>query len=67
MNSYGFIVVAPTYEGNLFPPMSYVLDLLSIKKLGSGKTACAIVTKLWGGLHRGKFRKSYPSVVFATG
>lgn len=50
IDSYGTIVIAPTYEGNLFPPMSYVLDLMSIKKLGSGKTACAAVTKLWGGI-----------------
>ncbi|MGC8934981.1 MAG: FprA family A-type flavoprotein [Thermoproteota archaeon] len=49
MDSYGVIAIAPTYEGNLFPPMSYALDLLSIKKLGSGKVACAAVTKLWGG------------------
>ncbi|MCI4438300.1 FprA family A-type flavoprotein [archaeon] len=49
MDSYGIIAIAPTYEGNLFPPMSYTLDLLSIKKLGSGKTACAAITKLWGG------------------
>lgn len=49
MDSYGVIVAAPTYEGNLFPPMTYVLDLLSIKKLGSGKVACAAITKLWGG------------------
>ncbi|MBO3801998.1 MAG: FprA family A-type flavoprotein [Candidatus Brockarchaeota archaeon] len=50
MDSYGIIIISPTYEGNLFPPMSYVLDLLSIKKLGNGKIVCAVATKLWGGV-----------------
>jgi flavorubredoxin len=49
LDSAGVVFIAPIYEGNLFPPMSNLIGLMKIKKLGEGKIAAAIVTKLWGG------------------
>jgi flavorubredoxin len=49
LDSAGILFVTPTYEANIFPPIANLLELLRIKKLGEGKLAAAIVTKLWGG------------------
>jgi flavorubredoxin len=49
LDSAGILFVTPTYEANIFPPVANLLELLRIKKLGEGKLAAAIVTKLWGG------------------
>lgn len=49
LDSAGTLFLAPTYESNVFPPVSNLLELLRIKKLGEGKLAAALVTKLWGG------------------
>jgi len=49
LDSAGTLFVTPTYEANVFPPISNLLELLRIKKLGEGKLAAALVTKLWGG------------------
>lgn len=48
VDSAGVFFVTPTYETSIFPPMSNLLELLRIKKLGEGKLAAALVTKLWG-------------------
>jgi len=49
LDSAGIVFVTPTYEANIFPAVANLLELLRIKKLGEGKLAAAIVTKLWGG------------------
>ena len=49
MDSAGTLFLTPTYEANVFPSISNLLELLKIKKLGERKLASAIVTKLWGG------------------
>lgn len=49
LDSAGILFVTPTYEANMFPPNANLLELLRIKKLGEGKLAAALVTKLWGG------------------
>jgi len=49
LDSAGILFVTPTYEANIFPPIANLLELLRIKRLGEGKLAAAIVTKLWGG------------------
>jgi len=49
IDSAGVMFVAPTYEANPFPPIASLLNLLKIKRLGEGKTATVLVTKLWGG------------------
>ncbi len=49
LDSAGTLFLTPTYESNVFPPVSNLLELLRIKKLGEGKLAAALVTKLWGG------------------
>jgi len=49
LDSAGVLFLTPTYESNIFPPVSNLLELLRIKRLGEGKLAAAVVTKLWGG------------------
>lgn len=49
VDSAGIIFITPTYEANVFPPMSNIVELMRIKKLGEGKLAAVTVTKLWGG------------------
>lgn len=49
VDSAGVLLITPTYEGNVFPPLSNIVELLRIKKMGSGKHATVTVTKLWGG------------------
>jgi anaerobic nitric oxide reductase flavorubredoxin len=49
VDSAGILFVTPTYEANIFPPIANLIELLRIKKLGEGKHAAAVVTKLWGG------------------
>ncbi|MCX8183663.1 MAG: NAD(P)H-dependent oxidoreductase, partial [Crenarchaeota archaeon] len=49
VDSAGVVFITPTYEGNVFPPLSNIVELLRIKKMGSGKLAAVAVTKLWGG------------------
>jgi len=49
LDSAGILFVTPTYEAQIFPPVSNLLELLRIKRLGEGKFAAALVTKLWGG------------------
>ncbi len=49
MDSAGVLFITPTYEANVFPSVSSLLELLRIKRLGEGKLASGIVTKLWGG------------------
>jgi flavorubredoxin len=49
VDSAGVVFITPTYEGNVFPPLSSIVELLRIKKIGSGKLAAVTVTKLWGG------------------
>lgn len=49
LDSAGILFVTPTYEASIFPPTANLLELLRIKKLGEGKLAAALVTKLWGG------------------
>lgn len=50
VDSAGIIFITPTYEVNVFPPMSNIVELMRIKKLGEGKLAAVTVTKLWGGI-----------------
>lgn len=45
----GALFMTPTYESEIFPPISNLLELLRIKKLGEGKYAAGLATKLWGG------------------
>jgi len=49
LDSAGVLFVTPTYEANIFPPITNLLELLRVKRLGEGKLAAALVTKLWGG------------------
>jgi flavorubredoxin len=49
LDSAGVLLVTPTYETSIFPLVANLLEILRIKKLGEGKLAAAIVTKLWGG------------------
>ncbi|MBO3797722.1 MAG: FprA family A-type flavoprotein [Thermoproteota archaeon] len=49
VDSAGVVFITPTYEGNVFPPLSNIVELLRIKKMGVGKIAAVTVTKLWGG------------------
>jgi len=49
MDSAAILFVTATYEANIFPPIANLVELLRIKKLGQGKHATAVVTKLWGG------------------
>lgn len=49
VDSAGVLLITPTYEGNVFPPLSNIVELLRIKKMGVGKFAAVTVTKLWGG------------------
>jgi len=49
VDSAGVVFITPTYEGNVFPPLSNIVELLRIKKMGVGKLAAVTVTKLWGG------------------
>jgi len=49
LDSAGILFVTPTYEANIFPAVANLVELLRIKKLGAGKLAAIIVTKLWGG------------------
>jgi len=49
VDSAGTLFLAPTYEGSIFPPVGNLVELLRIKRLGQGKLAAALVTKLWGG------------------
>ena len=48
LDSAGVLFVTPTYEANIFPPISNLLELLRVKRLGEGKLAAGLVTKLWG-------------------
>jgi len=49
VDSAGTVFITPTYEADVFPPVSNLLELLRVKKLGEGKHAAALVTRLWGG------------------
>ncbi|MEM2940404.1 MAG: FprA family A-type flavoprotein [Thermoproteota archaeon] len=49
VDSASIIFITPTYEANVFPPISNIVELMRIKKLGEGKLAAVTVTKLWGG------------------
>jgi flavorubredoxin len=49
LDSAGVLLLTPTYEAEVFPPMSNVIELTRIKKLGDGKLAAVLLTKLWGG------------------
>jgi len=49
VNSAGVVFMTPTYESDIFPPVNNLLELLKLKKLGEGKHAVALVTRLWGG------------------
>ncbi|MEM2049520.1 MAG: FprA family A-type flavoprotein [Thermoproteota archaeon] len=49
VDSAGVVFITPTYEANVFPPLSNIVELLRIKKMGVGKIAAVTVTKLWGG------------------
>ena len=49
LDSAGVLFLTPTYESSIFPPISNLLELQRIKKLGESKLAAALVTKLWGG------------------
>lgn len=49
VDSAGIVFITPTYEANVFPPTSNIVELMRIKKLGEGKLAAVTVTKLWGG------------------
>lgn len=48
LDSSAVIFITPAYEMNIFPPFSYLMNLIRTKKMGSGKIACAVTTKLWG-------------------
>jgi len=50
LDSAGVLFISPTYEGNAFPPITSLIELMRIKKLGEGKVAAVTVTKLWGGV-----------------
>lgn len=50
VDSAGIVFITPTYEANVFPPTSNIVELMKIKKLGEGKLAAVTVTKLWGGM-----------------
>ncbi len=41
-------VVFPTYDGDVFPPMKYVLELAAKKHLLEGKEVLLVNTYLWG-------------------
>jgi flavorubredoxin len=45
----GSVFLTPTYESSVFPPVSDLLNLMRIKRLGEGKHAAGIATRLWGG------------------
>jgi len=49
LDSAGVVFLTPTYETNVFPAVSNLVNVARIKKLGEGKLAAGIVTKLWGG------------------
>ncbi|MEM1557535.1 MAG: FprA family A-type flavoprotein [Thermoproteota archaeon] len=49
LDSAGVLFITPIYEGNIFPPLTIIIELMRIKKLGEGKISAAVVTKLWGG------------------
>jgi flavorubredoxin len=49
VDSAGVVFITPTYEGNVFPPLSNIVELIRVKKMGEGKLAAVAVTKLWGG------------------
>jgi flavorubredoxin len=49
VDSAGVVFMTPTYESEIFPPVSNFLELLRIKKLGEEKHAAAFATKMWGG------------------
>lgn len=49
LDSAGVLFVTPIYEGNIFPPITSLIELMRIKKLGEGKISAVVVTKLWGG------------------
>ncbi|MDW8033444.1 MAG: FprA family A-type flavoprotein [Nitrososphaerota archaeon] len=49
IDSAGVLFITPIYEGNVFPPITSLIELMRIKKLGEGKIAAVVVTKLWGG------------------
>ena len=49
LDSAGVLFVTPTYEANIYPPVTSLLELLRVKRLGEGKLAAGLVTKLWGG------------------
>lgn len=54
VDSAGLLFLTPTYEGNVFPPVSNMVELMRIKKMGEGKLASVTVTKLWGGTAGGQ-------------
>ncbi|MBO3800449.1 MAG: FprA family A-type flavoprotein [Candidatus Brockarchaeota archaeon] len=49
LDSAGVLFITPIYEGNTFPPITSLIELMKIKKLGEGKISAIVVTKLWGG------------------
>ncbi|MGQ9479230.1 MAG: FprA family A-type flavoprotein [Thermoproteota archaeon] len=49
IDSAGVLIINPTYEGGVFPPISNILELMKIKKMGEGVLATVTVTKLWEG------------------
>jgi len=49
VDSAGVVFITPTYEGSVFPPLSNIVELIRMKKMGEGKLAAVTVTKLWGG------------------
>ncbi|MBO3770032.1 MAG: FprA family A-type flavoprotein [Candidatus Brockarchaeota archaeon] len=49
LDSAGVLFITPIYEGNIFPPITNLIELMRIKKLGEGKISAVVVTKLWGG------------------
>jgi flavorubredoxin len=49
VDSAGVVFITPIYEGNVFPPIINLVELVKIKRLGEGKIATVTVTKLWGG------------------
>jgi len=49
IDSAGVIIITPVYEGSVFPPITNLIEIMRVKKLGEGKIASITVTKLWGG------------------